>query len=503
MKVVNGIVKFVLKDRMEDILHFTNYPIEAQNKLFSYLINHAQNTEWGKKYNYKSIQSYQDFKNQVPISTYEDFYPYIDRTLKGKQNILWASPINWLAKSSGTTSNKSKFIPVSEESLENCHYKAGKDIMAVYCHNNPDTQLYASGKGLIIGGSHEISQQSNDVYFGDLSAVLLQNLPFMARYFRTPSLNIALMDEWEMKLELMAKETMNENVTFFSGVPSWSIVLIKKLFELTGKDNLLDIWPNLELFMHGGMNFGPYKEQFKKYIPSDKMAYYETYNASEGFFAFQNEQGTDDMLLLTNNGVFYEFIPLSEVHKENPNTLTLDEIEIGQNYALVITTNAGLWRYLIGDTIKFTSKYPFKIQVTGRTKHFINSVGEEVIIDNAEFALTKAASITDAIVRDYTAAPIFCDDERSGCHEWLIEFEKQPDNIAVFTDTLDKSLQEANSDYKAKRYNDFVLLKPIVRIMNEGTFYNWLKKHGKIGGQNKVPRLSNSRKYVEDILNGI
>lgn len=488
---------------MDDIQSFTNYPVEQQHKLFKDLIEKAKNTEWGKKYNYASIKSYEEYKQRVPLSTYEDMFPYIERILKGEQNLIWPTPINWLAKSSGTTSNASKFIPVSNEALEDCHYKAGKDIMAMYCHNNPETQIYSSGKGLIIGGSHEISQFSNDIAFGDLSAVLLQNLPFMARYFRTPSLNVALMSEWELKLEMMAKETMNENVTFFSGVPSWSIVLIKKLFELTGKDNLKEIWPNLELFMHGGMNFGPYKEQFKKYIPDDSMSYYQTYNASEGFFAFQNETGADDMLLLTNNGIFYEFIPLAEIHKENPKTLALEEVEVGQNYSVVISSNAGLWRYLIGDTIKFTSKYPFKIQVTGRTKHFINSVGEEVIIDNAEHALTKACSVTDAIIKDYTAGPIYSNDESMGCHEWLIEFEKAPNDEALFKKVLDESLQEANSDYKAKRYNNFVLRPPVVRIMKEGTFYNWLKRNGKLGGQNKVPRLSNNRKYVEDILSSL
>lgn len=500
MGVVNGIVKFILKDRMEDIENFTNNPLGTQEKIFFNLIQHGTNTEWGKLHGYESISSIKEFQERVPVNTYEDMEPFIDRILRGEQNILWDTPIKWLAKSSGTTSNKSKFIPVSEESLEDCHYKAGKDIMAIYCHNNPETKIYSSGKGLIIGGSHEISQHSNDIAFGDLSAVLLQNLPFMARYFRTPSLNIALMNEWEMKLELMAKETMNENVTFFSGVPSWSIVLIKKLFELTGKDNLLDIWPNLELFMHGGMNFGPYKEQFKKYIPSDQMSYYETYNASEGFFAFQNEEGTDDMLLLTNNGIFYEFIPLNQLDNDHPKALTLDEVEVGVNYAILISTNAGLWRYMVGDTVCFTSKHPFKIQVTGRTKHFINSVGEEVIINNAEFALTKASAVTEAVIKEYSAAPVYVSDEQAGCHEWLIEFEQAPNDMDLFSKVLDDSLQEANSDYKAKRYNDYALRFPMIKVVKEGTFYSWMKHKGKLGGQHKVPRLSNNRDFIDEIL---
>ena len=500
MSIVNGVVKLLLKERRKDIDYFLNHPNDAQSRIFHYLIRKAKNTEWGLKYDYSSISNVKTFKERLPIQDYDDIKPTIDRILKGEQNIIWDSPIRWLAKSSGTTSDKSKFIPVSKESLEDNHYRGGKDIMAVFSEHFPDAQLYSdNGKGLIIGGSHQISQFSEDVSFGDLSAVLLQNLPMIARYFRAPSLPVALMDEWELKLDMMARETMKDNITFLAGVPSWTIVLFKKILELTGAENMREVWPNLEMYMHGGVNFGPYVDQFKQYLPDNKTAYFQTYNASEGFFSFQDEIGANDMALCLNHGIYFEFMPLSQVDNEYPNTLELHEVELGVNYALIISTNAGLWRYKLGDTVKFTSTYPYRIQVTGRVKHFINAFGEELIIENAVEALTRASAKTGAKIREYTAAPIFFDGAEAGGHEWLIEFEHAPKDLEQFTKFLDQELKAVNSDYEAKRYNDYNMKMPVVNVAPQDLFYNWLKSKGKLGGQHKVPRLSNDRKYLDEI----
>ena len=500
MSILNGMVKLLLKERLKDIEYFLAHPHDAQHRTFNYLIRKATNTEWGNRYDYASISSSKTFKERIPIQDYDDVKPYIDRILKGEQNILWDTPIRWLAKSSGTTSDKSKFIPVSKESLEDNHYRGGKDIMAIFNEHFPDSKLYSDkGKGLIIGGSHQISSYSEDVSFGDLSAVLLQNLPMIARYFRAPSLSVALLDEWEMKLDLMAKETMNDNITFLAGVPSWTIVLFKKILELTGANNMHEVWPNLEMYMHGGVNFGPYKEQFDQFLPNQSTAYFQTYNASEGFFSLQSMPGADDMALCLNHGIYFEFMPMSEVNQEYPQTLELDQVEIGVNYVIIISTNAGLWRYKVGDTIKFTSTSPYKIQVTGRMKHFINAFGEELIIENAVAALTKAANETGAKVREYTAAPIYFEGKEAGGHEWLIEFDNEPSDLNAFTKTLDACLKAVNSDYEAKRYNDYNMKMPVVISARKDLFYDWLKLKGKLGGQHKIPRLYNDRSYIDEI----
>lgn len=499
MSIVNGVVKLLLKERLNDIEYSIDHPIDAQNRIFHYLIRKAQNTEWGRKYDYKSINSIATFKKRIPIQEYEDILPFIDRIKKGEQNILWDTPIRWLAKSSGTTSSKSKFIPVSKESLEDNHYRGGKDIMAVYNEYFPDSRIYDKGKGLILGGSHEISQYSQEVSYGDLSAVLLQNLPMIARYFRAPSLEVALLSEWETKLERMAAETCQENITFLAGVPSWTIVLFKKILEITGKDNICQVWPNLEMYMHGGVNFEPYREQFDRFLPGSQVNYYQTYNASEGFFGFQNEPDADDMALCLNHGVYYEFAELSDADKEFPKTYSLEEVEIGKSYVIIISTNSGLWRYKIGDTIKFTSKFPFKIKVTGRVKHFINAFGEELVIENADSALAAASKATNAKVREYTAAPIYFSDDAAGSHEWLIEFEEAPTSLEEFQKALDRNLKKLNSDYEAKRYNDYNLRMPEILSVRPGLFYDWLNSKGKLGGQHKVPRLSNDRIYIEEL----
>lgn len=499
MTIVNSFMSWFMKKRMHQIELFMKYPDEVQEEWFASLVNDAVGTEWGRKFDYRSIENVRQFKERVPVQNYDTLKPYIEKMLKGEQNILWPSEIKWFAKSSGTTSDRSKFIPVSEESLEECHFKGGKDMLAIYCNNRPDAKMF-TGKGLVLGGSHQINQLSPDSYYGDLSAVIIKNLPFWAEMMRTPDISIALMDNYEEKIEKMAHATIDVNVTNISGVPTWTIVLAKRILEITGKKNLLEVWPNLELYVHGAVNFEPYREQFRKLIPRDDMYYLETYNASEGFFGIQDRSDSSDLLLMLDYGVYYEFIPMEEIDKEFPDTISLVEVELDKNYAIVISTNAGLWRYMIGDTVKFTSINPYRLKITGRTKHFINAFGEELIIDNAEKALTKACNETGAQIKDYTACPIYFSDHATGAHEWIIEFEKKPKEFERFVDILDNTLREVNSDYDAKRFKDIALTRPKVHKAPDGTFYNWLKSKGKLGGQHKVPRLANERKYVDELL---
>lgn len=499
MAIVNSIFTWYMKKRVHQIELFMKYPLDVQEEWFQTLISTAEYTEWGRKYDYKSIETPAQFKERVPIQSYDTLKPYIERMLKGEQNILWPSEIKWFAKSSGTTSDRSKFIPVSEESLQECHFKGGKDLLSIFCNNRPNNQIL-TGKGLVLGGSHQINQLNEDSFYGDLSAVLIKNLPMWAEYYRTPAIEIALMDNYEHKMERMAEATIKENVTNISGVPTWTLVLAKKVLEITGKKNLLEVWPNLELYFHGAVNFAPYREQFKALIPSDEMYYLETYNASEGFFGIQDQIDSDEMLLMLDYGIYYEFLPMESIDDPHADTLSLDQVELHKNYAIIISTNGGLWRYMIGDTIQFTSLYPFRIKITGRTKHFINAFGEEVIIDNAERAISAACCATDAVFIDYTACPIYFEGERAGGHEWIIEFGKQPTDFEKFVDVLDQTLRDVNSDYDAKRFKDLALSRPKVHNAPKNTFYNWLKAKGKLGGQHKVPRLANDRNYVEEIL---
>jgi len=499
MSLISPALKGYFKLRLSAIDNFMLNPIDTQRQVFNSLIGSAQFTEYGKKYNFEKINSFADFQQRVPINDYDTLKGYIQRILEGNQNVLWPSEISWFAKSSGTTSDKSKFIPVSKESLDDTHYKSGKDVLALYLRQYPESKVMG-GKCLVIGGSHQVNQLSADSFYGDLSAVMLQNMPFSGQIMRTPDLSIALMYEWEEKIEKIARTTMQENVTFIAGVPTWTIVLIKRIFEIAGTQNLTDIWPNLELYIHGGVSFKPYRKQFEQFIPSPAMHYLETYNASEGFFAAQDDPNDEGMLLFLNHGIYYEFMPMEEYGKEQPRTLTLKEVELNKNYALVISTNAGLWRYLVGDTIQFTSLHPYRIKVTGRLKFFINAFGEEVIVDNTDQALAMASAKTGAIVNDYTAAPVYMTGESNGAHEWIIEFEKLPVPIDVFVRELDTALRSVNSDYDAKRHKDIALRMPVVHIMPKGGFNLWLKQKGKLGGQNKVPRLSNERKWMEEIL---
>ena len=475
-----------------------SHPVDSQREVLQDLVTSAQYTEFGRKYNFSGLFNIKEFKQAVPIHEYEDLKPYIQRIMEGEQNILWNTPVSWFAKSSGTTSDKSKFIPVSEESLQNCHYQAAKDVLTFYYNFNPDSDLL-TGKGLVIGGSHTIHQVNDEAHYGDLSAVLLQNSPFWGHWIRTPELSIALMDEWKSKIEMLAKTTVKENVTSISGVPTWTLVLFKRILEITGKSCIADIWPSLELYIHGGVSFTPYREQFQKLI-GKKIHYLEMYNASEGFFAAQDNPAEEGMLLFVDHGVFMEFMPVEEYGKEKPETVGLQEVQRGKNYALIISTNGGLWRYLLGDTVQFTSVHPFKVKVSGRLKHYINAFGEEVIVDNSDKAIAIASEKTNAIVNDYTAAPVYFGDNNNGAHEWLIEFENAPVDINIFMKELDQALQQINSDYEAKRYKDIALTKPIVHVLRKGVFTTWLKSKGKLGGQHKVPRLSNERTYLEEIL---
>jgi hypothetical protein len=499
MTIFNSVFTWFMKKRIHQIELFMKYPNEVQEEWFEQLISMAESTEWGRKYQYKSIDNLTQFKERVPIQNYDTLKPYIERMLKGEKNVLWPTEIRWFAKSSGTTNDRSKFIPVSEEALEECHFKGGKDVLTIYFNNQPNARMF-TGKVLTLGGSHQVSQFNTDTSFGDLSAVIMKNLPLWAEFHRTPQLDIALLDNFEEKIEKIAMATKDVNVTSIGGVPTWNLVLFKRILEITGKKNMLEVWPNLEMYFHGAVNFGPYREQFKALIPSDDMYYLENYNASEGFFGIQDTKDPGDMLLMLDYGIFYEFLPLENLHQENPQTLTLDEVELDKNYALIISTNAGLWRYMIGDTIKFSSLLPYRIRVTGRTKHFINAFGEELIIDNAEQALAEACHQTGAIIREYTAAPVYFSGNECGAHEWIIEFEKKPAEFERFVDLLDETLRRINSDYDAKRFKDMALRRPIVRRAPDGTFFNWMREKGKLGGQHKVPRLANDREYVDSIL---
>ncbi len=498
MKLLSPAISSLARSRLWRIEAWKNNPIDAQREVLQDLVTSAQYTEFGRKYNFSNLFNVREFKDAVSIHDYNDLKPYIERIMNGEQNVLWNTPIYWFAKSSGTTSDKSKFIPVSDESLEDGHFKASKDVLSMYYQFKPDSELL-TGKGLVLGGSHNINPMNNEAQYGDLSAVLLQNTPFWGHWLRTPDLSIALMDEWESKIEKLAESTIKENVTSVSGVPTWTLILFKRILEITGKKTIAEVWPSLELYMHGGVSFTPYKEQFQKLIGKD-INYLEMYNASEGFFAAQEKPGEEGMLLFTDHGIFMEFMPVSEYGKKEPETISLQDVQIGKNYAPIISTNGGLWRYLLGDTIQFTSLNPFRIKVSGRLKHYMNAFGEEVIVDNTDKAIAIASEKTGAVVNDYTAAPVYFSDASNGAHEWLIEFEKEPADPETFTRELDTALKNLNSDYEAKRYKSIALRLPIVHAVKKGIFNEWLRSKGKLGGQHKVPRLSNERTLLEEIL---
>jgi hypothetical protein len=498
LPLINSIASWILKKRIHQIELFMKYPMEVQEEILFGLLKSAENTVLGKKYDYSSIKNYQTFNERIPVSTYEDLEPIISQTRQGAQNIFWNSSIKYFAKSSGTTNAKSKFIPVSSEALEHNHYKASKDLLCMYLNNNENSQLF-TGKSLRLGGSKEL-YENNNTFFGDLSAILIDNMPMWAEFSSTPSNKTSLMSNWETKLPAIIKESSLENVTSLAGVPSWMMVLLNKTLEENKKTNILEIWPNVEVYFHGGVSFEPYKEQYKNLFARDDFKYYEIYNASEGFFALQDRNDSNELLLMLDYGIFYEFIPMDTFGKDNQKVIPLSDVEINKNYALVITTNSGLWRYLIGDTIRFTSIHPFRIKVTGRTKHHINVFGEELMVENTDTALAKTCKTLHCEIVDYTVAPIFMKGKEKGGHEWLIEFKKHPASSAEFSELLDKNLQQVNSDYEAKRFNNMTLNPLVLNVAREHLFYDWLKKKDKLGGQHKIPRLSNERTYLESLL---
>ena len=494
----NSIASWLLKKRYHQIELFLKYPEEVQDEVLHQLLSFAEDTEIGRKYDFESIASYETFAERIPIVSYEEVEPMIERSRRGEQNIFWPTTIKWFAKSSGTTNAKSKFIPVSSEALEDCHYKSSKDLLCLYLNNNENSQLF-TGKSLRLGGSKEL-YQDNGTVFGDLSAILIDNMPFWAELSSTPSNKVSLMSEWETKLQAIIRESVQENVTSLAGVPSWMLVLLNNVLEQTGKEHLFTVWENLEVYFHGGVSFNPYKDQYSRLLPRKNFNYYEIYNASEGFFAIQDRNNADDLLLMLDYGIFYEFIPMETYGTSEQITLPLWNVKVDRNYAVIITTNAGLWRYKIGDTVRFTSTNPYRIKITGRTKHHINVFGEELIIENAEEALKTICKKTGSEIKDYTVAPIFMEGKEKGAHEWIIEFRKAPEELAYFTEILDNALKSLNSDYEAKRYNNITLKLPKVHIARENLFYDWLKSKDKLGGQHKIPRLSNKRDYIEELL---
>ena len=498
MKLLSPAISRLARMRVWRIQNWINHPVAVQRDVLQQLVTAAQYTEFGKKYNFNKLFTLKQFKASVPIHEYDDIKGYIQRMMNGEQNVLWNTPVDWFAKSSGTTSDKSKFIPISEESLKDNHFQASKDVLTNYYKNFPSSDLL-TGKSLVVGGSHQIGKLNGDIQFGDLSAVLMQNSPFWGQWLRTPELSIALLDEWENKIEKLALITAEENVTSLAGVPTWTLLLLKRILEIKQKATIKEVWPNLELYINGGVSFVPYREQFEKII-GGPINYLEIYNASEGFIAGQEKPGDDGMMLFTEHGIFYEFMAVEEYGKPIPKTIGLNQVILYKNYALVISTTGGLWRYLIGDTVQFTSLNPYKIKVSGRLKHYINAFGEEIIVDNSDKAIAIAAEKTNAVVNDYTAAPVYFSNSGNGTHEWLIEFDKTPDNITAFIYEMDMALKEINSDYEAKRYKDIALRLPILHVLPKGTFTKWLRSKGKVGGQHKVPRLSNERKLLEEVL---
>jgi hypothetical protein len=496
--LLHTVVSWLLKKRVHDIELFIKYPNEVQRDELTNLLQTAKKTEVGKQYGFADIHQYEDFANRVPVRTYEEIAPMIERCRRGEQNIFWPTPIKWYAKSSGTTNAKSKFIPISNESLEDCHFKGGKDMLSLYFKNNEQSSVF-QGKALRLGGSKEIYEENNS-YFGDLSAIMIDNLPLWAEMVSAPSQKVSLMAEWETKMKAIVDETLREDIRSMAGVPSWMLVLLQKVLTETGRDNILDVWPNMEVYFHGGVNFMPYKEQYKALLPSDAIHYVELYNASEGFFGVQDQLHSDELLLMLDYGIFYEFIDMKTYGTQNEKVIPLADVVVGTQYAVIISTNAGLWRYHIGDTIRFTSIAPYRFKITGRTKHFINVFGEELVIENANKALELVCQRHHVQLVDYTAAPIFMEGSEKGGHEWLIEFKIPPKDAAAFAEDLDKQLQALNSDYEAKRYKNITLMPLKLHIAKPKTFYKWLKQKGKIGGQHKVPRLSNTREHLDELL---
>ena len=496
---LTGIVRNFFLPRQKELERHYTQGIALQKEVQDYLVRHARDTEYGHAHLFANIHDYDSFAAHIPLNTYEELKEYIDRMRHGESDILWPGRTKWYAKSSGTTNDKSKFIPVTADGLKNIHYAGGTDTVALYLRNHPESRLF-DGKALILGGSHAPNYNVSHSLVGDLSAILIENINPLVNLVRVPKKQTALLSDFELKRDRIARETLHKNVTNLSGVPSWMMSVLSRVLELSGKRYISDVWPNLEVFFHGGVAFSPYRQQYEELIPKADMNYMETYNASEGFFGLQDDPADPAMLLMLDYGVFYEFIPMDEFGNEHPTVLPLWGVEKGKNYAVVISTSCGLWRYIIGDTIRFTSTDPYKFIITGRTKHFINAFGEELIVDNAEKALAYACQQTNAEVSEYTAAPVFMDNRAKCQHQWLIEFAREPHNLQAFADILDHKLQEINSDYEAKRYKNITLQPLQIIKARPGLFNDWLKAKGKLGGQHKIPRLSNSRQYIDELI---
>ncbi|NRB61896.1 MAG: GH3 auxin-responsive promoter family protein [Saprospiraceae bacterium] len=499
-KGVNAVFRYYYAQRYRIMQRFMQRPHEVQRGVLRDLLQAARHTEYGKNHRFSELISFSDFSTSVPVTDYEDLKPHIQRMMHGEKDVLWHGQVRWFSKSSGTTSDKSKYIPVSAQNLKRCHIRGSWDTMCLFYHNRHDARQFEL-KSMVMGGSLQSFDPYPKTLYGDVSAIMISRMPWVGKPFYTPDFQTALLADWEVKLERMAQQTAyDQRIVMIGGVPTWTVMLFRRILDITGKKNMLEVWPNFQVYIHGGVSFTPYREQFRSFFPSDSVSYQEIYNASEGYFAVQDNFDEEGMLLLLNNGMYFEFIPMSEWGEEAPKTIPLQDVEVGKNYAIVISTNAGLWRYQPGDTIAFTSTNPYRIKVTGRTKQFVNAFGEEVMVDNTDQALEKACAYTGAQVHEYTVAPIYFKEGARGGHEWLIEFERPPDNLERFTNYLDQSLQKINSDYEAKRHKNIALQCLKVLPVPSGTFSSWMRYRGKFGGQHKVPRLANDRKYVSDIL---
>lgn len=499
-KLVNGVFRQYYNLRMGRIEGFRTNPHEIQDALFEKLIRTARDTEWGKKYDYKSVKSVEQYRERVPVQQYEVFSPLIRKMMNGERNVLYPGKTQWFAKSSGTTDAKSKYIPVTYDNLRYCHMRSGWDSMTLLYHNYPDLALFADQKNVLMGGSITPWKNFPKSKVGDVSAIMMHHLPGIAHANFAPDFETALMSNLEEKIERMSDLLPGQNVAMVGGVPTWVVVLFRRILEKTGKKNILEVFPNLQVYIHGGVSFKPYREQFNEFIPKEDFIYQEVYNASEGYFGAQDDPNDEGMLLFLDNGIYYEFLPVEEWDKEYPKAISLHEVETEKNYAIVISTNSGLWRYLPGDTVAFTCLAPYRIKVTGRTKQFVNAFGEEVMVENTDVALAKTCRETGAIVNEYTVAPVYFEKGEKGGHQWLIEFERPPIDMSIFTERLDKNLQSINSDYEAKRTSNMALEQLKLNVLPRNTFFNWLRSKGKFGGQNKVPRLANHRGYIDEIL---
>lgn len=482
------------------IRSYMEKPHRIQQAQLQELLLFAVDTEWGKSHFFHDIHTAEDFRQAIALTDYEDLKPFINRMMLGERDVLWPGRVNCFSKSSGTTNDKSKFIPISPQNLYKCHMRGSWDTMSLYYHNRPNASQFAD-KSVLMGGSLSAFPPHPATMVGDVSAIMIQHMPWVARPFFIPDLETTLLPNWEEKLEKLALAgARTANVVMIGGVPTWTVVLFRRILELTGKSNMLEVWPRFQVYTHGGVSFTPYRQQFQSFFPSPAVDYQEIYNASEGFFAVQDTLGEEGMLLLLNNGIYYEFIPMSEWEKNNPQAITLAEVEVGKNYALVISTNSGLWRYLPGDTVIFTSVNPYRIKVSGRTKQFVNAFGEEVMVDNTDKALAEACLLSGAEVYEYTVAPVYFEGSAQGGHQWIIEFVKEPLDLPAFAQLLDLKLQQINSDYEAKRFRNMAMLPLSIKVVPNGTFHNWLRAKGKMGGQHKVPRLANHRNYIDEIL---